>query len=206
MADWNAYRQGVADTAGPRAPRGPQRGERPYRDEGGGQSGRRAERCRPAFPWGASRRGGSGERKPRTQAERIRALEEEVTAREKALNDANERIAQLEKTLKDMQKLVELKSPGMAAAQQQAQQAVKPKPEPKPEAKPRSKPEPAPAEAGASRSRSRSPRSPKRGSPSCKAGPPRAKPEPEGSEARARDAKLLMRRLKPRLRRPNQRP
>ena len=91
--------------------------------------------------------------KPRSSAERIRSLEEEAIAREKALTEANERIAQLEKTLKDMQKLVELKNPGLAAAQQQAA-AAKPdakagaKPEAKkPETVAVAKPEPAKPEA-----------------------------------------------------------
>jgi len=79
------------------------------------------------------------------------ALQEELVARNKALAEANERIAQLEKTIKDTQKLAELKSPGMAAAQQKAE-ATKAKPEPakaevKPEAKPEAKPEFAKAEA-----------------------------------------------------------
>ena len=83
-------------------------------------------------------------------ADRIRMLEEEVTAREKALKEANERVAQLEKTIKDMQRLAEIKSQGMAAAQQQAQaqtgmkpEASKPEPAPPIAATP-SKPEPAP--------------------------------------------------------------
>jgi pilus assembly protein FimV len=42
-------------------------------------------------------------------ADRVRALEEEAVAREKALTDANARIAQLEKTIKDMQRLAEMK-------------------------------------------------------------------------------------------------
>jgi pilus assembly protein FimV len=70
----------------------------------------------------------AGKGKPRTSAERIRMLEEEVVAREKALAESNSRITQLEKTIKDMQKLIELKSPGMAAAS-------------KPEVKPASRPE-----------------------------------------------------------------
>jgi pilus assembly protein FimV len=57
-------------------------------------------------------------------------------ARERALNEANERIVHLEKTIKDMQTLMELKSPGMAAAQQQAQQVAAPQPEMKPAARP----------------------------------------------------------------------
>jgi pilus assembly protein FimV len=48
---------------------------------------------------------------------KARALQEELVARNKELAEANDRIAQLEKTIKDTQKLAELKSPGMAAAQ-----------------------------------------------------------------------------------------
>ncbi|MEK6592081.1 MAG: FimV/HubP family polar landmark protein [Pseudomonadota bacterium] len=66
----------------------------------------------------------------------MRALEEEVVAREKALREANDRIAQLEKTIGDQQRLLELKNPGMAAAQQQAKPAPKPDPV-KPEAAPK---------------------------------------------------------------------
>jgi pilus assembly protein FimV len=51
-------------------------------------------------------------------ADRVRALEEDLTARDKALAEAKERVALLEKTIKDMQKLAEIKSPAMAAAQQ----------------------------------------------------------------------------------------
>jgi pilus assembly protein FimV len=101
--------------------------------------------------------------------ERIRVLEEEATAREKTLKDANDRIASLEKTLKDMQRLLEMKGvptpPPVAVAPPPAAQpeaapppadAVKPeaappadaaKPEaaapPPPAVEP--KPEPAPA-------------------------------------------------------------
>lgn len=42
--------------------------------------------------------------------QRIRTLEEEVAAKGKAIADANERIGQLEKQIKDMQALVEMKS------------------------------------------------------------------------------------------------
>jgi pilus assembly protein FimV len=41
--------------------------------------------------------------------DRIRVLEEEATAREKTLKEANDRIASLERTLKDMQRMLELK-------------------------------------------------------------------------------------------------
>jgi len=82
--------------------------------------------------------------KPLTGAAQTRALQEELVARNKELAEANERIVQLEKTIKDTQKLAELKSPGMAAVQQKAE-AAKAKPEPA-KAEP-VKPEPAkPAE------------------------------------------------------------
>jgi pilus assembly protein FimV len=98
--------------------------------------------------------------KPPGSAERIRILEEEAVAREKALAEATSRITQLEKTIQDMKKLMELKSPGMAAAQQQAQRATapvaKPAPQPAPSqpetvavAKPVPAPAPTPAPAAA---------------------------------------------------------
>lgn len=52
--------------------------------------------------------------------ERVRTLEEEVAAKGKAASDANARVAQLEKQIKDMQALVELKSKSMADLQKPA--------------------------------------------------------------------------------------
>ena len=176
VADWNAYRQGVSETAGSARAEGrsPASGRIATKvEDKAGSEPKDVVRLSRGEPPGAA---GTGKGKPRTQAERIRALEEEVTARDKALRDANDRIAQLEKTLKDMQKLVELKSPGMAAAQQQAQQAVKPKPEPAPPAKPdvvAVTPEPAKPEA------------PKSESPK----PEASKLAPAMEEAKAPDAK-----------------
>ncbi len=76
---------------------------------------------------------------------RVKALQEDLVAKEKAIKDANERIAQLEKTVKDMQHLLDVKSQGMAAMQKQAQpapaapeakkEAAKAEEPPKPEAK-----------------------------------------------------------------------
>ncbi len=62
----------------------------------------------------STKRGG----KPMSAQERARMLEEEVTARVKALAEATDRIAQLEKTIKDMQRLLEIKGqvPGKPAA------------------------------------------------------------------------------------------
>lgn len=52
---------------------------------------------------------------------KVRAMEEEKIAREKALKEANERVALLEKNIQEMRRLLELKSPGMAQAQKQAE-------------------------------------------------------------------------------------
>jgi pilus assembly protein FimV len=138
VADWNAYRQKLADTAGlvPAEGRATVSGRITARveDKAAAAGPKDVVRLSKGEPPGAA----PGAGKPRSTAERVRALEEEVIAREKALNEANERIAQLEKTIKDMQKLVELKSPALAAAQQQAAK-------PKPEAVAVTKPEPAPA-------------------------------------------------------------
>lgn len=51
---------------------------------------------------------------------RLHALEEELASREKALQDANARLAQLEQSIRDMQKLLEVRSGALALAQQQA--------------------------------------------------------------------------------------
>ena len=83
--------------------------------------------------------GATGESKEASAKARIRTLEEEIVAREKALKEANDRISQLEKTIKDMQRLVELKSAGMAAAQEKAEAVAKPEPQ---EVKEAPKPEP----------------------------------------------------------------
>ena len=54
------------------------------------------------------------------------AAEEERIAQEKALAEANARIKELERNLSDLQKLLELKSQGMAERQQQAAAAANP--------------------------------------------------------------------------------
>ncbi|HEV8260735.1 MAG TPA: FimV/HubP family polar landmark protein [Burkholderiales bacterium] len=74
---------------------------------------------------------------------RVRALEEELVARDKAVKDANERVGKLEKTIKDLQALLEIKNKGMADMQKPAApppatpaQPVPAQPAPKPAAKP----------------------------------------------------------------------
>jgi len=46
--------------------------------------------------------------------DKIRSMEENAIAREKALNEANERVALLEKNIMELQRLLELKSPTLA--------------------------------------------------------------------------------------------
>ncbi|MFA7269007.1 MAG: FimV/HubP family polar landmark protein [Sterolibacterium sp.] len=62
----------------------------------------------------------------KTGAGRLAAIEETLVSREKALKDANSRIAELEKNLQDLKKLVELKNQSMADLQAQAAKPVVP--------------------------------------------------------------------------------
>ena len=60
-----------------------------------------------------------------TSQERIRMMEEDSIARSLALIEANERIELLEKNIKNLQQLLELKDPTMAQAQMQAEKVHK---------------------------------------------------------------------------------
>ena len=83
---------------------------------------------------------------------RLSALEEDLVARDKAIKEANSRVAELEKNLADLKKLAELKSQAGADMQKQAQaakpapaEAKKPEPPPAPAVKPAEAPKPAEA-------------------------------------------------------------
>jgi len=178
VADWNAYRGKLADAAGmaPEA-RAAASGRITTRieDKATAEAKDVVRLSKGEAPGDAAGAGKGG--KPRSTADRIRSLEEEVIAREKALTEANERIALLEKTIKDMQRLAEIKSPDMAAAQQQAAAKSAPKPEadkpaPKPEA---AKPEAKSAEKPAAEAKAEQPK-PK---PKPKVAPPPLPPEPD---------------------------
>ena len=153
-ADWNAYRRKLADAAAT-APesRAAASGKITTRVEDQAAAGGAKDVVR--LSKGEPPKGAKGTGKP---GDRLRTLEEEAIAREKALTEANERIAQLEKNIQDMQRLLAIKSPGMAAAQQKAEakpgqkpEAAAAKPEaPKPAPQPAvgaAKPETAPAPA-----------------------------------------------------------
>lgn len=181
VADWNTYRQKVAGTAatvpaGRTAVSGKISAKVDDKSTGG------APKDVVRLSKGEAPGDAAGKGKPRSSADRIRMLEEEAIAREKALNDANERINQLEKTIQGMKKLVELKSPGMAAAQQQAQQATAPKPEAKAAAKADPvKPEPVKPEA--KKPEAVAVAKPEPAKPAEAPKPEAAKPEPAKPEA-----------------------
>jgi pilus assembly protein FimV len=152
VAEWNEYRQRLADAAVsiPAEKSTAVSGKITTRvdEKAAGGPGRDVVRLSKGEPAGKAAAKG----KPASTAERIRALEEEAIARERALAEAQSRITQLEKTIQDMKKLAELRSPALAAAQQQAQQKTAPapaaKPAPaKPEAVAAAKPAPKPVPA-----------------------------------------------------------
>ncbi len=118
VADWNAYRRRLADAAAA-APesRSAASGKITARVEEGAAAGGAKDVVR--LSKGEPPKGASG--KQGDAADRVRTLEEEAIAREKALGEANERVAQLEKNIKDMQRLLEIKNSGMAAVQQKAE-------------------------------------------------------------------------------------
>lgn len=67
--------------------------------------------------------GGNGNEAPQ---DRLNMMEEDATARNLALNEANERIAILEKNIHDLQRLLELQDPTLAEAQIQAENLLSP--------------------------------------------------------------------------------
>ncbi|MBI3916520.1 MAG: hypothetical protein HY322_05880 [Betaproteobacteria bacterium] len=143
VADWKGYRARLADAPAAARDGSPAvSGRITTRIDDGAATGAkdvvRLSKGEAPGP-GAVGTGGKG-----SATDRIRTLEEEVASRDKALKEANERVAQLEKTIKDMQRLAEIKSAGMAAAQQQAQTKAAATPESaKPEAKASAAPQPA---------------------------------------------------------------
>ena len=98
-ADWNRYRQKLADTAATVSERKTAAGKRDkvsVKDKA--TEGKPVLRLSTGEPPGGA--GGKG----RSKADRVQVLEEELIARERALNDANQRIMELEKAVKDSAK------------------------------------------------------------------------------------------------------
>ena len=136
-ANWNAYKERVAGAVGTGAPATEEAGQAaggkvtaPVEDRGALPQAQPKE----VLKLSKGETGGS-----KAAQDRIHSLEEEVAARERTIKEQAERVAKLEKTVKDMQALIDIKS--RQGAEMQKQVAPAPLPEPKP-AKP-SMPEPA---------------------------------------------------------------
>lgn len=115
--DWQAYRRKLADAVA----------DAPAREESAGQvaAGRitpkvdepkAAQAVRDQVKVGKADVGKDATGKPGAKA----ALEEDLIAKDKALKDAQQRMASLEKNVADLQKLLEMKNQGMADLQKQA--------------------------------------------------------------------------------------
>lgn len=124
--DWRAYREQLAAAAGQAVP-----AEQPAQQSVTGKVGAAAEdhaasakeqpkevlklsKNEPAAT-AAGAAGGDA-----NAAARVHALEEEVVARDKAVKESNDRVAMLEKRVKDLQALLEMKNKGMADLQKPA--------------------------------------------------------------------------------------
>jgi pilus assembly protein FimV len=127
-ADWNAYRQklaGAVETAKPVH-------EDQARQAAGGKittaiedKAGSKEPAKDVLKLSKSESiGGKGGKSP--------AAQEDAIARDKAIQDATQRIAELEKSIKDMQRLLEIRSQGMADMQKGKQPAAVPQPPSKP--------------------------------------------------------------------------
>jgi pilus assembly protein FimV len=105
--DWNSYRRRLAESA-PEAKEGSATSGRITArvEEPGAPAPRDVVRLSKGESPGAAGGAGKGQG---SAADRLRTLEEESVAREKALAEANDRIAQLEKTIREQQRLLTLK-------------------------------------------------------------------------------------------------
>ncbi|HSS47071.1 MAG TPA: FimV/HubP family polar landmark protein [Burkholderiales bacterium] len=141
--NWNAYRQKLAEAVGQATPAATAK-----QSASGEISTKIEEKAAPKEPGkevlklskGEAGTGGKPAAGDKALQERLRSLEEEIIAREKAVKEANERITMLEKNIRDMQKLLELKNQNLAEVQKQAgaakPQAAQPAPQPQPAPKP----------------------------------------------------------------------
>ncbi len=150
-ADWNAYRQKLAATVAEQQPV-----KEEAKPEAAGKITAKAEDkgAKPEEPGkdvlklSKGEAAGSGAAAKALQ-EKLTAAQDEAVAKEKALKEANSRIAELDKNVKDMQALLELKNKQLAELEKQAQ--AKPAAAPPPAApaaeapKPEVTPEPVPA-------------------------------------------------------------
>lgn len=139
-ANWNAYKERLAEAAGMGAAMPDEAGQAaggrvtgPVEDRSAAATGQPTELLQLSKGEGA---GG------RAAQERIRSLEEELAARQKTINEQAERVAKLEKTVKDMQALIDIRSKQGAELQKQAAGPSHPEAKPAMPAQP-AEPEPA---------------------------------------------------------------
>jgi pilus assembly protein FimV len=127
-AEFNAYKRRLAEAAGaaPAAPTTPPQ-------QASGKIAPKVEDKAPPLPASDKLEVSRTEAGKSSVSDGARkALEEDLIARDKALHEANSRIADLEKNLENLKKLIELKSQAGTQVQQQAQAVVvAPKPEEK---------------------------------------------------------------------------
>ncbi len=123
-SDFGRYRQKLAEQAAAAPAK-----DAPARQGSGGKIGAKIEDRAPIAAGSTDqlkvsksdeglRAGGAGGEK---SVARLQALEEDLVSRDKALKEANTRLADLEKSIKELQRLIELKSQGLAQAPAEAQ-------------------------------------------------------------------------------------
>lgn len=139
---WVAYRGQVADMAAAKAPTPAE--SAPAKDAAKGKVTPAPEKTKPTpAPAAGADVLKLSKGQPAVDAkaqQKQQALQEEVAAKARALNEANERVAHLEKTVQDMQKLIKLKD-------QQAKETKVAPPPPSAKAKEAAVPAPKPAPA-----------------------------------------------------------
>lgn len=124
-ADWNAYRNKLAGMVAESAPAQ----EAPPAQTASGKVTAPAQDTSIPAPTGPRDVVKLSKSETGDVKGRLSALQEEATAREKAIKESNERVASLEKQLQDMQKLAEIKNKALADAQN-AGKAMPPPPPP----------------------------------------------------------------------------
>lgn len=116
-ADFNAYRKKLAGAVADEVPK-----DEAPKQAVAGKIAPKVEEKAPAPAPGKDKLEVSRTESGKMQG-RIAALEEDLVARDKAVKEANSRVAELEKNLNELKKLAELKSQAAAQAQQQAEAA-----------------------------------------------------------------------------------
>ncbi len=123
VADWNVYRQKLAAAPGIALAAGAQKQTAAGKITTTIEDKATVARGSPkeVLKLSKGEESGAGSKGIGGSQDRIRAMEGDAIAKNKTLSEANERIALLEKNIKEMQRLLELKSSTMAEAQQRVE-------------------------------------------------------------------------------------